>query len=71
MPNTIIITREVGALEKFGTAWDFVGNPVLKGLLHHFVCYLWVKNQDHPKRKVQRIVDFAILWLVVYLLEAP
>lgn len=38
LPNTIIITRKVGALEKFRTvAWDFVGNPVLKGLLHHFV----------------------------------
>ena len=40
MPNTVItsVARNVGALQKFGTVgWDFLSNPVLKVLLHHFV----------------------------------
>lgn len=63
----------MGALQKFGmVGWDFVGHPMLKGLLHHFVVLsLGCETGIFQKEKFRILVDFAILWLVAYLLEAP
>lgn len=64
----------MGVLQKFGiVGWDFVGHPVLKGLLHHFVVLSlgWETGIFQKKKKFRVLVDFAMLWLAAYLLEAP